>query len=242
MDIYNLSRNFWNFSFENPEKIKPNHIAMYFFAIEHCNRLGWKEKFGFPTTMVMDAISIKSYNTFIKTLNDLVDYGFFKLIEKSKNQYSSNIIAISKFDKAQYKALDKAITKHSTKQVESTVQSIDSIDIQDYNNTNLQSNNISFDDFWDLYDKKVSRDKSIQKWDKLSEKDKELIMQFIPKYKEYQPDRKFRKDPLTFFNNKTWMDELTSEKPDIIPGETPEERTRRLYVERMRTNPMKMTY
>ena len=67
---------------------------MYFFAIEHCNRLGWKAKFGFPTTMVMDAISIKSYNTFIKTLNDLVDYGFIKMVEKSKNQYSSNIIAL----------------------------------------------------------------------------------------------------------------------------------------------------
>lgn len=140
MDIYNLSRNFWNFSFDNPEKIKPNHIAMYFFAIEHCNRLGWKEKFGFPTTMVMDAISIKSYNTFIKTLNELVDFGFIKIIEKSKNQYSSNIIALSKFNKADDKALDKAITKHSTKQLKSTVQSNDSIDIQIYNDTNLQYN------------------------------------------------------------------------------------------------------
>ena len=140
MDIYNLSRNFWNFSFDNPEKIKPNHIAMYFFAIEHCNRLGWKEKFGFPTTMVMDAISIKSYNTFIKTLNELVDFGFIKIIEKSKNQYSSNIIALSKFNKADNKALDKAITKHGTKQLKSTAQSNDSIDIQVYNDTNLQDN------------------------------------------------------------------------------------------------------
>ena len=141
MDIYSLSRNFWNYSFENPEKIKPNHIAMYFFAIEHCNRLGWKEKFGFPTTMVMDAISIKSYNTFIKTLNDLIDYGFIKMVEKSKNQYSSNIIALSKICEANDKALDKAIIKHSTKQSESTVQSIDSIDIPIYNNTNLQIDN-----------------------------------------------------------------------------------------------------
>lgn len=104
--------------------------------------------------------------------------------------------------------------------------------------------NISFEDFWDLYDKKVSRDKSEKAWNRLSAKDKELIMQFIPKYKEYQPDKKFRKDPTTFFNNKTWLDELTtsSPNPDIIPGETPEERARRLYVEGMKTNPMKMTY
>jgi len=138
MDIYSLSRSFWDYSFENPDKIKPNHIAMYFFAIEHCNRLGWKEKFGFPTTMVMDAISIKSYNTFIKTLSELVDYGFIKMIEKSKNQYSANIITLSKFNKANDKALDKAMIKHSAKQVESTVQSNDSIDIH---NTNIPIDN-----------------------------------------------------------------------------------------------------
>lgn len=142
MDIYALSRSFWDFSFENPDKIKPNHIAMYFFAIEHCNRLGWKEKFGFPSSMVMDAISIKNWRTYSNTLNELVDFGFIKMIEKSKNQYSSNIIAIVKNTKAQSKALDKALMKHGTKQSKSTVKSIDSIDIPIYNNTNLQNTNI----------------------------------------------------------------------------------------------------
>ena len=148
MNVYDLSRVFWDYAFENPERIKPNHIAMYFFAIEHCNRLGWKDKFGFPTTMVMDAISIKSYNTYIKTLTDLVEFGFIKMVERSKNQYSANIIALSKFNKANNKALDKAMIKHCTKQSESTiqsisestVQSIDSIDKPIYNITNLPIN------------------------------------------------------------------------------------------------------
>jgi hypothetical protein len=130
MDIFKLYRNFWDFAFENPEKIKPNHIAIFSFAIEHCNRLGWKQKYGLPSAMVMEATGIKSYNTYISAFNELVDFGFIKLIEKSKNQYSSNIIAISNFDKATNKALDKALIKHTTKQSESTLQSIDSIDIQ----------------------------------------------------------------------------------------------------------------
>lgn len=125
---YELSRNFWNWCFENPEKVKPNHPALFHFIIEHCNRLGWKKKFGLPTTMAKDAIGIRSYNTYSKTLNDLVEFGFIILIEKSKNQYSSNIIALSNFNKAHNKALDKAFIKHDTKQSESTVQSIDSID------------------------------------------------------------------------------------------------------------------
>jgi uncharacterized protein YktA (UPF0223 family) len=127
---YDFSRDWFNWCFENPDKINTNHTALYFFCIEHCNRLGWKEKFGLPTTMAKEAIGIRSYNTYIKTLNDLVEFGFIKLIEKSKNQYSSNIIALSKNNKALDKALDKALIKHTTKQVKSTIQSIDSIDKQ----------------------------------------------------------------------------------------------------------------
>lgn len=127
MNSYDLSRRFINFSFENPTKIKPNHYALYFFAVEHCNRLGWKQNFGLPTTMAMEAIGIRSYNTYINTFNELVEFKFFICIEKSKNQYSSNIIALSNFNKALDKALDKAMIKHTTKQSESTQQSISSI-------------------------------------------------------------------------------------------------------------------
>lgn len=95
--------------------------------MEHCNRLGWKEKFALPTSMAKEAIGIRSYNTYIKTLSELVEYGFIKMVEKSKNQYSANIIALLNFDKALDKALDKAMQKHLTKQGESTGQSNDSI-------------------------------------------------------------------------------------------------------------------
>lgn len=142
MNGYELSRNWFDWSFENPEKVSPNHSALYFFAIEHCNRLGWREKFGFPTEMAKDAIGIKSYTTYIKTLNDLVDWGFINMIERSKNQYSSNIIALTNFDKALDKALDKAIVKHAVKQVESTCESIVSINKQ--LTINKETNNSSF--------------------------------------------------------------------------------------------------
>lgn len=131
---YSLSRTWFDFCFENPEKIRPNHTALYFFCIEHCNRLGWKNKFGLPTTMAMESIGIKSYNTYKKTLDDLISFGFIEMIEISKNQYSSNIIALSNFDKALDKALDRAIVKKdacSIKKQQSTIQStcesIDSI-------------------------------------------------------------------------------------------------------------------
>lgn len=147
MDVYKLSRNWFDYCFDHPDEIKPVHTALYFFCIEHCNRLGWKEKFGLPTTMAKEAIGIHSYNTYITTLNDLIKWGFIILVQKSVNQYSSNIIALSKNNKATDKALDKALVKHTSKHsikqsestVQSTVQSIDSIDLQ---YTNLQSTNL----------------------------------------------------------------------------------------------------
>lgn len=134
---FELSRSYWDFAFNNPDMVNPTHAAIFFFAIEQCNRLGWKEKFGLPATMVLEAIGIKSYNTYKKCFDDLVEWGFFLLHTKSKNQYSSNIIALSNASSnalsKNNKALDKALTKHATKQSESTIQSTDSIDKQDNN-------------------------------------------------------------------------------------------------------------
>lgn len=140
---YDLSRAWFDWCFENPERISPNHTALYFFIIEHCNRLGWKKKFGLPTTMAKEAIGIKSYNTYIKTLRELVAFGFVEMIEVSKNQYSSNIVALSKFNNAPNNALDKALIKHTSKQSESTRQSIDSID-KPITNKPITNNNNKF--------------------------------------------------------------------------------------------------
>ena len=127
MNGYELSRGWFDFCFENPEKINPNHTAIYMFAIEHCNRLGWKKKFGFPSQMTMDALGIKKHQTYIRYFNDLVDWGFFDLIEKSKNQYSSNIISLISAIPKNGKALDKAIINHVAKQTETMGQSNSSI-------------------------------------------------------------------------------------------------------------------
>jgi len=125
MDHFKLLRDFWDFAFDNPEKISPNHCALYCFIINHSNRLGRKPKLGLPTEMTKEAIGMKSYKTYIKTLMDLVDWGFIEMLEKSKNQYSSNIIALVNFTEATTKAYDKAMLMQQLKQVKSNDQSND---------------------------------------------------------------------------------------------------------------------
>ena len=150
LNSYKLSRFFWDFAFENPSKIKPIHCAIYFFSIEHCNRLGWKKEFGLPTSMVIEAIGVKSYSVYKTAFDDLVKYNFFDVIQYSKNQYSSNIIALKDNSKANTKAntiahtkaLDKATQRQLQKQLQKQSNSIVSIDKQEtieqgtINNTN----------------------------------------------------------------------------------------------------------
>lgn len=131
MEWYKLSRQWFDWCFENPDKIKPVHSAMYFFIIEHCNRLWWKEKFWLPMEMTKDAIGISNYRTYSNTLSDLIEWWFIKEIQKSKNQYSSTIIAIVENTEANTKALDKALQKHSQKQSISTVYGTVCIDKQE---------------------------------------------------------------------------------------------------------------
>jgi hypothetical protein len=96
------------------------------------------------------------------------------MIEKSKNQHSSNIIALSVNDKASDKALDKALVKHASKQVESTSQSIESIIIQLNNYTNIQLNKLT---------KEI--DLILSKGDKVKEKKKDIILTWRNNFEAY---------------------------------------------------------
>lgn len=130
LNSYDLSREWFNFSFDNPEKTRPIHTAVLFFAIEQCNRLGWKEKFGFPTSLAMDAIGVKKIQTFTKALNELVEFGFIKMIQKSRNQYSANIISLKIGMPKKDEALDKALLGHVVRQGVKQGLSTDTIDKQ----------------------------------------------------------------------------------------------------------------
>jgi hypothetical protein len=95
MNGYKLIKEWFEFAINNPELIRPAHTAMYCYAVEHCNKLGWVDKFGLPTDYTMAVLGIKKRHTFIKYFNELVEWGFFSLIEASKNQYTSNIISLN---------------------------------------------------------------------------------------------------------------------------------------------------
>ena len=199
MDLYSLTRDFWDFCFENPEKINPNHIALYMWTINQWNRFWNKEKFSLPAMYAMEAIWIKSKNTFYKTYNDLINFWFIKIIEKSKNQNTANIIAVLKIksaiDSAHKSALDSANIQHISQQ-------------REYNNTNIQDTNIPINNLDSDESKKneiiVKEDKRDMDIDLIIESLKEvnwgILDDTIKKQRQYGKLIKDKMNKIKWFN------------------------------------------
>ena len=81
-----------------------------------------------------------------------------------------------------------------------------------------------FENFWDLYDNRKDKQKAKSLWMKLSEEDINLIRKTISRYLAETPDKKFRKHPSTYLNQKTWLDYVRADGkvdeaiPIVEPG------------------------
>lgn len=126
--------------------------------------------------------------------------------------------------KSSRKGTEIQIVKYSEYQQETNVKTKerprnDQETTSNKNEKNKEEDNIiddSFNEFWDLYDKKRDKKKCIAKWNKLKLEDKEAIIKIIPTYKKLKPDVQFRKDPIRFLVNEIWKDEELQEsyKPE----------------------------
>lgn len=122
------------------------------------------------------------------------------IIINSNNQYS--LITVCNYDTYNQKEIE----------YEQPMNNLRTTNEQPTNTTkkdNKEKNiNVSFDEFYNLYGKKVSKDKTMNKWPTLTDAERTLIMAHIPKYKVSEPNPKFRKDPISYLINKTWLDEI----------------------------------
>ena len=199
MNGYNLIRDWYNFKFENPSKVKAIHSDFYCYLIDRWNRLGQKQEFGLPTSVTMESLGIGSYNTYKKTLQDLINFGFIKLVTESKNQHQSKVIALSKNDKANTKALDEATTKATTK-------ALDTIDKQYNNITNEQ------------YRSFAHLSISINEFHKLeNEYHKKDIDSILDDIQNYALNKKYKSLYLTA---KNWLKDIPKKGQEVKPYKT----------------------
>ena len=153
----------------------------------------------------IDIISSNNGETFNK---QLLNYS-----EKYKIKKEKNLKRISQWRENQ--DVEENVTHY---------QSVRNADKEKKSKVNISKVNIldsAFDEWWDKYDKKINKDKSISKWNILTIEEKQLALKIVESYVDSTPDKTFRKDPTTYLNNKSFNDEIiirsatTSYKPNV---------------------------
>jgi hypothetical protein len=80
----------------------------------------------------------------------------------------------------------------------------------------IKNSNIStFDKFWILYGKSIDKQKCLDKFVKLTEDEIKTIFETLPVYLLQTPDKKYRKNPLTYLNGKCWND-IDINNPQVL--------------------------
>ncbi len=92
VNLFKISKAWFELSFED-HRITPTHTAMIFYCLDINNRLSWVDTFGLPALETSHALNI-SYNTFRKVLKELVEFKHIRLVKKSTNQHTANIISL----------------------------------------------------------------------------------------------------------------------------------------------------
>lgn len=77
----------------------------------------------------------------------------------------------------------------------------------------------SFDEFWNLYDKKVDKERAFKHWKRMRQKDRDKAIAFIPTYLATIKDKQYQKYPQTYLNARLWEEgnDFITQKQEPAP-------------------------
>ena len=234
---------FYSIVFEQKYDIKPQHISLYIFLINQNNRNNWVEWFKCPFDLAMSGACIGSKKTYYSCLSELQDWGFIKY-EKGVNDYKAPKIMIevlkctSTVPQSEPQPIPQLtpqpiqLPTHIYKLITDNIKTINNRQKEFFEYVKLffqQEEEVfdtclTFDDFWNMYAKKVGKEKAEKKYKSIKEIERAKIKETLPSYLATIKDKKFQKDPLTYLNGKHWDDEyestyfFTSEPPRVMPN------------------------
>lgn len=184
--------------------ISPIHISLYMALFMIWNECGFDTELSINRNDVMKLAKIGSANTYTTALKELTQYGYI-IYKPSFNPLIGSKVTIITFDKGSNKGADKGSVKGSSKGSDTLSKQLNLLNEE--NNKTI----ITFDVFWDLYEKKKgNRQKCEKKWEKLTHEERKKIIQTLPEFKKSTPDVTFRPFPETYLNGKRWEDELNN--------------------------------
>lgn len=177
---------------------------------------------GLTTRSVRTAISLLEDKKLIIVAGDDRKTRLFSVNYSTVNDVETDVTAIEKAIKdAEVISKDAEVISHKEEVISKDAEVgflHNKHYTKDTNNINIKDTtasakktkviNICFSDFWNIYDKKKDTAKCEKKWLSLTDNERELIMAHIPAYVKSTPDKKYRKNPMTYFSGKCWLDEI----------------------------------
>lgn len=108
----------------------------------------------------------------------------------------------------------------------------DNVNVNVNDNVKVKDINISFDCFWNLYNKKIGDKKKIEnKWNKLKDEERQKIIDTLPTFLNSITDKQFQPFPETYLNNKRWNDEFLNTEKKQYNFITPNGHSKKLLTE-----------
>lgn len=148
-------------------------------------------------------LSIQVIRTNLKRLEKTSE-----IVVKSTSQFT--IVTICKYEC--YQEENEQANKPLTNEQQTTNKRLTT----NKNDKNNKEVNMSlFDKFWTLYGKSIDKQKCLDKFLKLTEHEIEKIFETLPVYLLQTPDKKYRKNPLTYLNGKCWND-IDVNNPQVL--------------------------
>tara|TARA_R110000868_G_scaffold14021_1_gene65426 strand:+ start:18956 stop:19705 length:750 start_codon:yes stop_codon:yes gene_type:complete len=200
------------------------HISLYNALFLLWNNCGFATEMSINRNDVMMLSKIGSNNTYLKCLKELDKCEMIKY-KPSHNPLIGSKINLCRFDTSSdivvtefctttdtssdttTAPLYKLLNKETIKLINDNYSFVNS-NIKDWLKDINPSDDDSFILFWNTYSKKVDRVKCENKWNRLKQSDKDVILNTVKKYVNSTPDSTYRKNPLTYLNGKCWNDEI----------------------------------
>lgn len=199
---------------------------LFYELVGICNERGWPTEFQYSNLLLCATIGV-SEKSLISARNRLKQAGL--LAFTSGHKRSPTVYRFLDPDAPKIplpQVSKKGSTNDSTNDRESDSTSDSPYKEQTKKKTKTrspaaagESEGVAFEDFWERFGKKEDKHKCAQRWAALSRADQSAALTALPAYVAATPDRKFRKNPLTWLNGRCWLDEeVPGAKPPAPPS------------------------
>lgn len=223
-----------NAKFYDDRLITSSHVAIYNSLFQFWNKSFFDTELSINRDSVMKQAKIGSVNTYLKCLKELEMQKYLKYIP-SHNPLIGSIVNLFRFDTTSDIVVIKSHTSSGITPDKALIPYINIKTLKPktlkliHENASLieqclegwilehtKTENNDFEKAWEAYGKKGNKKNAQKRWEKVTTKDFENIMNHIPIYVKSVSDRKYLKDFEGYLNQEHWKSIVT---PIIINGQ-----------------------